>query len=266
MKGAAVGRLEDRVAIITGASSGVGRAAMQVFAREGARVCGVARTQSKLDETLRLVKDQGGEGTVVSADLSADEGAERTVQHTLDTYGKVDILVNNAGVGYSYQEERPGTMNAVGDTTPENWQHVLDINLNSVFYMCRHVLPLMQEQSSGSIVNVASISGFQGLPVAHTYCAGKGATINMTRAMATTYGGEGIRTNCVAPGYIDTQMIAPIIGLFDDEEAAQAACPMGRPAQPEEIANACLFFATDEASYCNGAVLAVDGGTSVFQR
>lgn len=259
-------RLQDKVAIITGTSSGVGRAAMQVFAREGAKVVGVARRKDKLDETLDLVKQQGGEGLVVPGDLSHDEVAKQVVDATLREYGQIDILVNNAGVGYSYKEQRPDSMNDLMTTTPEDWQDVMNINLNSLYYMCRHVIPYMRERRTGSIINVASISGFLGLPAAHTYTAAKGATINLTHSLAVTYAADGLRVNCVAPGYIDTPMIAAVMGIFDDPTTAAAASPMARAATPDEIAYACLFFASDESTYCNGAMLAVDGGTSVAQR
>jgi NAD(P)-dependent dehydrogenase (short-subunit alcohol dehydrogenase family) len=235
---------------------------MQIFAKEGAKVVGVARTQATLDETLGLVKKAGGEGLVVSADLSAEEGAQRAVKATIDAYGRVDILINAAGVGWSWGEKSPGAMDPIDTTPPDKWREVMSINLDSVYYMCRLVVPHMRKQKKGSIVSISSVAGFMGLPNAHTYTATKGAILNLMRSIGITYGIEGIRANALAPGYIDTPMIAPVMGLFDDKEVANVLCPMERAGQPDEMAYGCLYLASDEASYTNGSVLVIDGGTS----
>lgn len=260
-----MGRLQGKVAVITGAGSGVGRAAMLIFAREGAKVVGVSRTQSNLDETLRLVTDAGGEGIVVSADLSKPEGAQKTVDAAMSAYGRIDILVNNAGVGYNFTAESKDSMNDVANTTPEKWHEVMAVNLDSGFYMLRLVIPHMQRQGGGAIVNVTSISGLQGLAGAHTYTAAKGAMINLTRSLCVAYAKDNIRANCVAPGFIATRMVADFLPLFDDEKVADSITPMRRPGTPEEMAYGCLYLASDEASYCNGTVLVIDGGTTARQ-
>ena len=258
-------RLKGKIALITGAGTGVGRACMKLFAAEGAKVVGVSRTKANLDETLAQVKAAGGEGQVVAADLSKPEGAETAVAETLKTFGRIDILVNSAGVGYSWLEKSPGSMGAVDDTTPEKWAEVMAINLNSLFHMCRLAIPQMKKQGGGSIVNVTSISGIQGLPVAHTYTAAKGAAINLTRSLGITYCGDNIRVNCIAPGFIDTPMVASVLGLFNDPNMADRLTPMKRPGTPEEMAYGCLYLASDEASYCQGTVLVIDGGTTARQ-
>jgi NAD(P)-dependent dehydrogenase (short-subunit alcohol dehydrogenase family) len=258
-------RVKGKIALITGAGTGVGRACMKLFAREGAKVVGVSRTQSNLDETLSAVKEAGGEGIVVAADLANSAGAEKAVAASMATYGQIDILVNSAGVGYSWLERSPGSMGPVDDTTPEKWAEVMAINLDSLFHMCRLVIPLMKKQGGGSIVNVTSISGLQGLPVAHTYTAAKGAAINLTRSLAITYCGDNIRANCIAPGFIATPMVQSVLGLFDDPAMADRLCPMKRPGTAEEMAYACLYLGSDEASYCQGTVLVVDGGTTARQ-
>jgi NAD(P)-dependent dehydrogenase (short-subunit alcohol dehydrogenase family) len=258
-------RLKGKVALITGAGTGVGRASMKLFAAEGAKVVGVSRTKSNLDESLMQVEAAGGEGHVVAADLSKPDGAEKAMAEALKTYGRVDILVNSAGVGYSWLENSPGSMGPVDDTTPEKWAEVMAINLDSVFHMCRLAIPQMKKQGGGSIVNVTSISGLQGLPVAHTYTAAKGAAINLTRSLAITYCGDNIRVNCIAPGFIDTPMVADVIGLFNDPAMADRLTPMKRPGTPEEMAFGCLYLASDEASYCQGTVLVIDGGTTARQ-
>jgi len=260
------GRVEGKITIITGAGTGIGQAAMVLFGREGAKVVGVSRTQSALDMTLVMTQEAGGEGIVIARDLSAVEGAEAVIEETMKTYGRIDILVQAAGVGWSWgQDQSPGSMNDVANTTPEKWHEVMSINLDSCFYMCRGVVPIMQKQRGGSIVNVASISGFVGMTTAHTYCAGKGATINLTRSMAATYAMDGIRANCVCPGYTDTPMIAPVMGMFDDTATADVLTPMQRAGTPEEMAYGCLYLGSDEASYCNGVVLPIDGGTTARQ-
>jgi NAD(P)-dependent dehydrogenase (short-subunit alcohol dehydrogenase family) len=257
-------RLKGKIALITGAGTGVGRACMKLFAAEGAKVVGVSRTKANLDETLAQVKAAGGEGQVVAADLSKPEGAETAVAETLK-FGRIDILVNSAGVGYSWLEKSPGSMGPVDDTTPEKWAEVMAINLDSLFHMCHLAIPQMKKQGGGSIVNVTSISGIQGLPVAHTYTAAKGAAINLTRSLGITYCGDNIRVNCIAPGFIDTPMVASVLGLFDDPNMADRLTPMKRPGTPEEMAYGCLYLASDEASYCQGAVLVIDGGTTARQ-
>jgi NAD(P)-dependent dehydrogenase (short-subunit alcohol dehydrogenase family) len=254
-------RLRDKVAIITGASSGIGRQTMERFGREGAKVVGVARTESKLQEGLDAVTAAGGEGIIVPADLEDVTSQDRAVQAALDAYGRIDIVINNAGVGWQYGIDNPGTMAGIHEASLENWRDIIGgVDLEGYFLMIRAALPKMLAQGSGSIVNVASMAGITGLYDAHAYTAAKGALVNLGRSMAITYAKQGVRTNTVCPGFVDTPMIAPVIGVFDDEATAAALSPMGRPARAEEIANALLFLASDEASYCNGATLVVDGG------
>jgi len=258
-------RVKGKIALITGAGTGVGRACMKLFAAEGAKVVGVSRTQSNLDETLAQVKAAGHEGIVVAADLATAAGAQKAVDAALKAYGRIDILVNSAGVGYSWMEKSPGSMGPVDDTTPEKWDEVMGINLGSVFHMCRLVIPQMKKQGGGSIVNVTSISGLQGLPGAHTYTAAKGGAINLTRSIAITYCGDNIRCNAIAPGFIATPMVESVLNLFDDPAIADRLTPMKRPGTPEEMAYACLYLGSDESTYCQGTVLVVDGGTTARQ-
>jgi NAD(P)-dependent dehydrogenase (short-subunit alcohol dehydrogenase family) len=257
-----MGRLDGKVAVVTGAGTGVGRATMVLFAREGAQVAGASRTQSNLDETMQMVEKEGGQGIVVAADLSTDEGAQRLINTAVESFGGIDILVNCAGVGWSFGVEYEGTMAPLDATTPEQWSEVVGINLGAMFLCSRQAIPHMRKRGGGSIVNISSVAGTRSLVDAHAYVACKGAINSVTRSMAQAYVGDGIRTNTVAPGFIDTPMIAPVMGAFDDPVIADLLCPMGRAAQPEEIANCILFFASDESSYCNGALLEADGGTT----
>jgi NAD(P)-dependent dehydrogenase (short-subunit alcohol dehydrogenase family) len=256
-----MGRLQDKVAVITGASSGIGRQAMELFAREGATVVGAARSEDKLQEALDTIQSAGGKGMVIPADLEDVSSQERIVREAEEAYGRIDILVNNAGVGWQYGIDNPGTMAGVHEASLENWRAIIGgVDLEGYFLMIRAVLPGMLERGSGSIVNISSMAGITGLYDAHAYTAAKGAILNLTRSMAITYVKQGVRTNVVLPGFVDTPMIAPVVNIFDDPATAAALSPMGRPAQPQEIANAVLFFASDESSYCNGSSLVVDGG------
>lgn len=255
-----MGRLSGKVAVITGASTGIGRATFEIFAREGARVVGAARTQSALDEALAAVKAEGGNGLVVAGDLSVDSNCDALIDAAVSTYGQVDIVVNNAGVGWAFGQENPGTMAKLGDTSTAHWRQVLGTNLDSCFFVTRAALRHMTARGSGSIVNVGSMGGIAGLYDSHTYTAAKGAVVNLTRSLAITYIGEGVRANCVCPGFVDTPMIAPVMSAFDDPTVARSLTPIGRAASAEEIAMANLFFASDDSSYCNGSVLVVDGG------
>lgn len=259
------GRVKDKVAIITGAGTGIGRACFELFAAEGAKVVGVSRTQSNLDEALAAVQAAGGEGLVLARDLSQPQSADDIVAATLAAYGRVDILVHSASVGWSWGEKSPGSMSPLAETPVEKWQEVIGLNLNAAAFIDRAVLIQMLKQGKGSIVNVASISGMLGMPTAHPYCAAKGGVINLTRALAATYAKQGIRTNAVCPGYTDTPMIASVMGLFDDAAVAEQITPMARAGTPQEMAYGCLYLASDEASYCNGTILVIDGGTSARQ-
>jgi len=235
------------------------------FAAEGAKVVGVGRTQATLDETLAKIRAAGNNGLAVAADLSHDESGDEVVAVALKAYGRIDILVHAAGVGYSWMDKSPGSMNAIDQTEPDKWREVIGINLDACYLMCRAAIPAMRKAGGGSIVTVASISGFQGLGSAHAYTAAKGGVINLTRSMCVSYASENIRANCVAPGFIDTPMVASALDIFKDPDAADRITPMRRPGTPEEMANGCLFLASDEASYCNGAVLVIDGGTTARQ-
>lgn len=258
--GGRMGRLDGKVAVVTGASTGIGRATFALFAREGAKVVGGARTETRLKEALAEVEAAGGQGIVVPGDLSEESACDALVEAAVSEYGQLDILVNNAGVGWAYGIDQPGTMAKVAETTTENWHRVLQINLDSYFFMTRAALAHMVPRGSGSIVMVGSMGGVSGLYDGHTYTAAKGAIVNLTRSLAITYIKNGIRTNCVCPGFVDTPMIAPVMSAFDDPAVAASLTPIARAARPGEIATANLFFASEDSSYCNGSVLTVDGG------
>lgn len=261
-----MGRLDNKVALITGAGSGVGRAACALFAREGASVVGVSRTQSTLEQTREHLRKSGLDCTITAQDISLEPGAREAMATAIAAYGRLDILLNAAGVGYSWTRQSPGSMDDIAGTTLEKWDEVMRINLTSCYLMSRLAVEQMRRQGGGgSLVHVSSVSGFRGLPKAHAYCAAKAGMINLSNAMSCAYVGEGIRSNVVAPGYIATGMIGEVLDRFDDPAAALGMSPMRRAGAPEEIANGCLFFASDEASYCSGSVLVIDGGMTARQ-
>jgi NAD(P)-dependent dehydrogenase (short-subunit alcohol dehydrogenase family) len=256
-------RLKGKVAMVTGAGSGIGRACAVLFAQQGARVFCVSRTQSNLDETLALVEqDESGEGMVFSADLSLPDSAEKAVLACEREYGRIDILLNAAGVGYNLRETSVGSMDPIDTTPVDKWREVMALNLDSLFFVTRIALKIMKKQRKGSIVNVASIFGLGGAPDAHTYTATKGAIINLTRSMSVAYVDDGIRCNVVAPGFVETQMVESVIPQLFSPDNPKLVAPMGRPATPLEVAYACLYLASDEASYCTGTILNVDGGST----
>jgi meso-butanediol dehydrogenase / (S,S)-butanediol dehydrogenase / diacetyl reductase len=255
------GRLRGKVAVITGASSGIGHATMEVFGREGAKVVATARREAALKEGIDAVKAHGSDGIAVPADLEDPSAADRIARAALDTYGRIDILVNNAGVGWQYGIDNPGTMAGIHEASLENWRAIIcGVDLEGYFMMVHACLPHMLEAGRGAVVNVGSMAGITGLYDAHAYTAAKGAIVNLTRSMAITYVKQGVRTNSICPGFVDTPMIAPVINVFDDAATSAALTPIARPAQPHEIAHPIAFLASDEASYINGANLVVDGG------
>jgi NAD(P)-dependent dehydrogenase (short-subunit alcohol dehydrogenase family) len=234
-----------------------------LFAAEGAKVVAVGRTQATLAESLSHVAS--GCGALCVADLSRDESGDAAVAVALKAFGKIDILVHAAGVGYSWMEKSPESMNDIVNTRPDKWREVVGINLDGYYLMARAVLPHMIAAGGGAIVAVSSISGMLGLPVAHAYTAAKAGMINLTRSLCVSYAKDNIRTNCIAPGFIDTPMVASVIDVFKDPAVAEQLAPMRRPGTPEEMAKGCLYLASDDASYCNGTVLVIDGGTSARQ-
>ncbi len=260
-----VGRLEGKVAIITGAGAGggVGRAASLLFAREGARVVAAGRTFAKVEETARIVEGESGECLAVRCDVAESADVRAMIEATVERFGALHVLVNNAGVGYSAEPEL--SMQDVLNTPEEDWSTVLDITLTSVFLTSKYGIPRMIESGASAIVNVSSVGGGRGMFDAHAYSAAKAGMNNLTRSMAIRYGSEGVRVNCVAPGGIDTPMIAPRREAAQAAGSASASGPvrgLGRIAQPEEIAWPILWLASDEASFVNGAIVAVDGGAS----
>jgi 3-oxoacyl-[acyl-carrier protein] reductase len=259
-----LGRLTDKVAIVTGANSGIGRATARLLAREGAKVvcCDIQESISPRIDQLIEEKEKG-QAVFATIDVTKQEDCDRMVKTALDSFGRIDILYNNAGAGIRKK---------VHEHTDEEWNFVLNTNLNAMFRGCRAVLPHFIKQGSGSIVTTASTFGLLASPEYPGYCATKAAIINLTREMALDYGPLGIRVNCICPGAIETPRFRgfpprPTLGEGMSEAqrktmgaSNKALLRMGRP---EEIAYGVLFLVSDESSFVTGHALVVDGGQTI---
>ena len=248
-------KLTDKVAIITGGNSGIGEATAKLFSREGARVCITGRNETRCRQVVAEINMTGGQAIYVVADVRFPDECRKTVETTMEAFGKVDILLNNAGVYFAE--------NTV-ECSEEHWDLTVDVSLKGTFLMSKFALPSMIEQGSGVIINVSSGWGVQGGERAVSYCAAKGGVVVMTKAMAIDHAAQGIRANCLSPGDVKTPMLeedARAQGMTVDEyEAMASRRPMGRIGTPEEIAKAALFLASDDSTYMTGANLVVDGG------
>ena len=247
-------RLENKVAIVTGAGSGIGRGIAEAFVREGARVALADWSEPGGQETLEHIASIHGEAVLVVGDVSHASDAQRIVDACLERFGRIDILVNNAGI------LRYGEVHAMDE---ETWDSVIDINLKSVFLLSRAVLPSMLAQGHGRIVNIASVAGLQGFEKLSAYCASKGGMIALTRTMAVDYGGRGITVNCIAPGLIVSAMTADILDNAAMRDAFVSQTPTHSVGQPEDIAQGAIYLCSDESGFVTGEVLVIDGGLTV---
>ena len=247
------GSLEGKVALVTGGSSGIGRASALAFAREGAKVV-VADVQVKGgEETVRMIKDTGREAIFVKADVSKASDVEKLISTAVRTYNRLDCAHNNAGI--------EGASASTIDCTEENWDRVIDINLKGVWLCMKYEIPQMLRQKGGAIVNTSSVAGFVGFRDMPAYCASKGGIIALTRAAALEYAARGIRVNAVCPGVIRTPMVERVTGGKQESEAQFIGLePAGRMGTPEEVAEAVVWLCSDAASFVMGHPMVVDGG------
>lgn len=244
-------RLKNKIAIITGAGSGIGRASALAFAREGAKVLAADWSEAGGQETVKLIKKQKGRAVFMKVDVSSAADAENMVKQCLAEYGRVDILFNNAGIV---------KMGALAETTEADWDQVINVNLKGVFLCSKAVLPQMLKQGKGKIISTASIAGLVGFEQIGPYCASKGGIIALTRELAVEYGPKKINANCIAPGVIKTAMTKDMLADPAAKQGFMASTPYPRLGEPEDIALAALYLASDESDFVNGEVLVVDGG------
>ena len=247
-------RLEGKVALITGAGSGMGREAAGLFAREGARVVISDIVEEAGEAAAREILSDGGQAAFVRTDVSRSEDAEAMVRFAVETFGGLHVLYNNAGV---FLADDGGTV----ETSEEVWDRVVAINLKGVWLGCKHGIPAMLESGGGSIINVASFVALMGAATAQiAYTASKGGVLSLTREIAVEYARQGIRANALCPGPIETPLLAELMADPDRRARRMVHIPMGRLGRAEELARAALFLAADDSSYVNAATFLVDGG------
>lgn len=243
--------LKDKVAIVSGAGSGIGRAIAITYAKEGAKVIVADINEEHADETVKLIQDDGGTAFKVKADSSKAEENKRLVDITVEKYGRLDIACNNAGIG--------GPAKPTGEYEPEEWDKVIALNLNGVFYACRYQLAQMEKNGGGSIINIASIHGQVAAPNSPAYTASKHAVVGLTKNIAAEYATKNIRCNAVGPGYVATPLLSANLDQ-KTQDAIAAKSPINRLGTPQEIADLVAFLSSDKSSFTTGSYIIADGG------
>jgi NAD(P)-dependent dehydrogenase (short-subunit alcohol dehydrogenase family) len=245
-------RLKDKITMVTGAGSGIGRACALALASEGARVALIGRRKDRLEAVAREI---GNNALVVAADVSKKPDIDRMVEQTVANFGGLNILVNNAGVLHA------GTVEQV---TEQQWDETFNVNVRGVWLLSRAALPQLRKAGGGSIINIASVLGINGVRNRACYAPSKGAVVLLTKCMAIDHGHENIRVNAICPAFVETDLTAAVLRKAPDPEAMRreriSAHPIGRLGQPEDIAGMAVYLASDESSWVTGAVFPVDGG------
>jgi NAD(P)-dependent dehydrogenase (short-subunit alcohol dehydrogenase family) len=253
-------RLKDKVAFITGAGGGIGRAAALHFAREGARIAGLDRDGDRVQKVVRELP-QEGKHAAFETDVGSSQSVNDAVRQAIKKFGRVDILFNNAAIT---------SLSSVASIGDDELERVLTVNVKSMFYVSRAVLPQMVAQKSGAILNSSSITGLVGAPGMAAYAASKGAIITFTRSLALEQAENGIRVNCICPASIDTPMLQKSFDQTSDPAAARERNirrhPLGRLGTPEDVAGLALFLVSNEASFITGSTYVIDGGASIARR
>lgn len=248
-------RLAGKVAWISGATSGIGAAAARLFAREGAKVALVGRRLALSRRIAAELKAEGAEALPVACDVSSDSQVRDSIRRTVERFGALDIVVNNAGMVH---------IKPLHEYTEREWDHVMDVNVKSMFFAAKHALPHLRRGGRGCIVNIGSISSFVGQALTPVYTTSKHAIVGLTKSIALDYAADGIRCNCVCPGITDTPMLREHLNTQPDPDAALAArlrrVPMGVPLTPDDVAKTILFLSCDDSSGITGAALIIDAG------
>lgn len=243
--------LGNKVALVTGAGSGIGRAVAIAYAKEGAAVMVSDINEKGGHETVDLITKDGGKAAFFKADTSSPEDNDALVKATIDTFGKLDIACNNAGLG--------GEAASTGDYSLDSWQKVININLSGVFYGCKYQLKAMEANGGGVIVNMASVHGMVAAPMSSAYTSSKHGVVGLTKNIGAEYGSKNIRCNAVGPGYIITPLLENHL-TPEMMETLKQKHPIGRLGQPEDVANLVVFLSSDKSSFITGAYYLVDGG------
>jgi len=251
-------RLESKVALITGGGSGIGRACADMFAREGARVAVSDISLERAQATTQFITSHGCDAIAISGDVSVGDDAQSMVSATVEKFGKLDVLVNSAGV--SARNAMPK-----GSSPEEVWDKVIDVNLKGTYMVSWHAMPEMAKSGGGSIINLSSIMGLVGYPVGmgggfNPYNPSKGGVLQFTRNLAIDSASKNVRVNCICPGYVETDLTSALTKDAEALSRLETLHPIGRLGQPEEIAYAALYLASDESGFVTGTPLVVDGG------
>ncbi|MGH9792590.1 MAG: SDR family NAD(P)-dependent oxidoreductase [Candidatus Acidiferrales bacterium] len=252
-------RLAGKVALITGAGTGIGRACAELFAWEGARVALAGRRREPLESAARAINDAGGEALAVPCDVTQAAQVEQALAATVTRFGRLNVLVNNAGALL---------MATAAETAEEEWDRLMDVNLKGPFLVSREAVRQMRRNGGGAIVNIGSVLGLVGMPKRAAYAASKGGLVLLTKAMALDHAAEGIRVNCICPAIVDTELVQGLFATQPDPEAARRAraqaIPLGRFGQPVDVAQLAVFLASEESSWITGAAIPVDGGLTAY--
>lgn len=252
-------RLMDKVAIITGAASGIGKGCAQRFAKEGAKVIIADLNGEKAEETAKSIRESNGNALAVKIDMTKSAEVEVMIKTVLDHYGKIDILLNNAGIAMA------GT--PLETLSEESYDRIMTINIKSVFLGCKYIIPVMKKQGWGVIINTASLDAIKARSGCHVYSASKGAVISLTKALAIELAPFNIRVNCINPATTDTPMLNNFLpaGQYVDDARRKllSAIPLGRWASVEDVANSALYLVSDESSFLTGIEINVNGGYAV---
>lgn len=253
-----MGRLTGKQTLITGAGAGIGRATALLFAKEGAAVAAADRNEATARETAELINRAGGQAIALATDVSRGQEVQRMLKATHDAFGRIDVLFNNAGIVVQGRAE---------ETSEDDWELQIATTLTSVFLGCKYAVPIMRAQGGGVIINMASVAGLMGIVDRAAYSAAKGGVIALTRAVALDHAAEQIRVVCLSPATIETPSLKERIASSPDPVAARKAFearqPVGRIGQPDDVAYAALYLASNESTFLTGCCLTVDGGMSI---